>query len=631
MASPYQHISPGFSPSFAPYNAYQSTGQWGSSPSPQYQQDFPSRPLSGRPPSKSSLQPLIHEHGPTPSYIIPSPSAFSRFMTFFFNWWLCILSVLVSLLSIAIIVILLLFINNRTIPTLPLNIALNTYISFFATVSKASMVFAVAESISQLKWLWFREPRTLHDIEIFDDASRGPMGALRLVFRMRVRRLAAVGGLVTVLSVVMEPFTQQVVAYKAREVVVGRASVGRALAYDAGLSLDTLGSGLLIGPEWGMKAAIYDGIFTPEKVQDLVPVCPSGNCTFPPFESLAFCSKCLDVSQNVVVNNPPAYPNDLTGTQQISYTIPGGGNVGFSALFEEGTLAIGPAFVSTSVLPEDLSKETLNIQHPLLALAILQFPHVRQRLEDGNYFSSLPVTHECVLYFCINKYNVSVTNSKANTTVLSSWTSNTGTSTVGAALVSMGGTPDAVLDPSDDYSESNHTYRIPAGSLANLKAWLNVTMQGSMNTSFSKVDQTQWVNDDIQALNKTTNWSFLMNALATSMTAHIRNSVNPDAASEVQGLAYQNETFVHVQWIWMALPGGLVAISTVFLCATMFKSERRKAMAWKSSSLALLFHGLEGVGGGAGEGLNRMRAVARRTRVVLSRGEDGEWKLVNTG
>jgi len=493
------------------------------------------------------------------------------------------------------------------------------------------MVFAVAESISQLKWLWFRKPRTLHDIEIFDDASRGPMGALRLVFKMQARRLAAVGGLVTVLSVVMEPFTQQVVAYRQREVVVGRANVGRALAYDAGLSLDTLGSGLLIGPEWGMKAAIYDGIFTPEKIEDLVPICSSGNCTFPPFESLAFCSKCLDVSQDVVINNPPAYPNDLTGQQQINYTVPGGGIVGFTALFEEGNLAKGPAFVSSSALPDDLPKRILDIQNPVLALAILQFPHVRPRIADGNYYSSLPIAHECALYFCINTYNVSVTNSKANTTILSSWTSDTGTPTVGAALTGMDGTPDAVLEPSDDYSTSNHTYQIPAGSLANLKAWLDVSMQGSMNTSFSTVDRTQWVNDDIQALNKTTDWSFLMNALATSMTAYIRNSGNPDAVTEVQGLAYQNETFVHVQWIWMALPGGLVAISTVFLCATMFRSERKRAMAWKSSSLALLFHGLEGVGGGAGEGVNRMRVVAKRTRVVLSRGEDGEWKLVNTG
>ncbi|KAK0102987.1 hypothetical protein ONS96_005600 [Cadophora gregata f. sp. sojae] len=631
MASTYQHGSPGFSPNYSPYNSYQSTGQWEASPSPQYQQHFPGRPLSGRPPSKTSLQPLIHDYGPTPPYLNPPPSGFSRLMIFCYDWWLCILSILVSVVSIAIIAILLFLINNRTIPTLPLNIALNTYISFFATISKASMIFASAESISQLKWLWFQKPRNLHDIEIFDDASRGPMGALRLVFKMRARRLAAIGGAVTVLSIVMEPFTQQVVAYRQREVVSGTARVGKALAYDAGLSLDTLGSGLLIGPEWGMKAAIYDGIFTPEKVQDLVPICSSGNCTFQPFDSLAFCSKCLDVSQNVLINNPPAYPDDLTGTQQISYTIPGGGIVGFSALFEEGNLVKGPAFVSTSVLPEDLPKQVLNIQNPLLALAILQFPHVRQRIEDGNYFSSLPVTHECALYVCVNTYNVSVTNGKANTTVLSSWTSDTGTPTVGAALVGMDGTPDAVLDPSDEYSESNNTYRIPAGSLANLKTWLNVSMQGSMNTSFSKVDRTQWVNDDIQALNKTTDWSFLMNALAKAMTAHIRNSGNPDAVSEVEGVAYQNETYVHVQWVWLVLPAGLVATSTLFLCATMLKSKKKSALAWKSSSLALLFHGLDGVGAGTGEGLKEMKAVARKTRVILSRGEDGEWRLVNTG
>ncbi|KAG4439799.1 hypothetical protein IFR05_004697, partial [Cadophora sp. M221] len=583
MASNYHQGSPGFSPSYSPYNTYHSSGQWESSPSPQYQQEFPSRPPSGRRTSKNSLQPLIQDYVPNPPYRGPSPSAFSQITTFVFSWWLCILSILVSVISLSLITILLLFLNNRTIPTLPLNIAVNTYISFFATTAKASMLFAVAESISQLKWLWFRQQRTLHDIQIFDDASRGPMGALRLVFKMRARRLAAIGGAVTVLSIVMEPFAQQVVAYRQREVVVGRASVGRALAYDAGLSLDTLGSGLLVGPEWGMKAAIYDGIFKPRGVQDLIPICPSGNCTFPLFESLAFCSTCLDVTEDVSVNNPPAYPNDLKGTQQISYTIPGNGIVSFSAVFEEGNLAKGPAFVSTTVLPADLPKQVLNVPNPLMALAVLQFPDVRQRIEDGNYFNSLPTAHECALYFCVNTYNVTVTNSVPNTTVVSSWTSDSGTPTVGGALVGMEGTVDAILEPPDDYSEKNQTYRIPAGSLANLKAWLNVSMQGSMNTSFSKVDRTQWVNDDIQALNKTSDWSGLFNALATAMSAYIRNSGNTDAVNEVGGMAYQNETYIHVQWIWMALPGGLVALSTVFLFATMVTSEKKKALAWKSS------------------------------------------------
>jgi len=101
------------------------------------------------------------------------------------------------------------------------------------------MLVAVNESISQLKWLWFREPRLLRDMQVFDDASRGPIGAARLIFRTNVVRLAALGGLVVVVSLLMDPFTQQIVSYPSRSVQAGTASVGRALAYDAGIALNT--------------------------------------------------------------------------------------------------------------------------------------------------------------------------------------------------------------------------------------------------------------------------------------------------------------------------------------------------------------------------------------------------------
>jgi hypothetical protein len=399
--------------------------------------------------------------------------------------------------------------------------------------------------------------------------------------------------------------------------------------------LVSVDSGLLIGPEWGMKAAIYDGIFKPDSVEDLVPVCNTGNCTFPLFDSLAFCSKCLNVTKDVVNNNPQSNPsaNTLNGVQNISYSLPGGAVVSFSVLFEQGNLTMGPSIVATTELPSDIAKNVLGFQDPLLTLAILQFPDVKQRILDGNYYTSLPITHECALYFCINTYNVSVINSIPNTTTISSWTSDFGTPTVGGALQPKGmeGTVDAVLErPSDDIS-GNHSYRIPAGSLANLKAWLNVTMQGTMNTTFSVVSEAQWANDEVQALNGTADWSGLMNSLAVAMTTYIRSAKHPGSVAKVVGAAYKMETYVHVQWYWLGLPVGLVGMSIIFLLATMWQNERKRALAWKSSSLALLFHGLEGVGRGAGEGLGQMRAVARKTRVVLTRSADGEWKLVNTG
>lgn len=157
----------------------------------------------------------------------------------------------------------------------------------------------------------------------------------------------------------------------------------------------------------------------------------------------------------------------------------------FDATFEEGSVAIGPSIVATTVLPDSLPKQIFNISNPLLALAVLQFPHVQKLVQSGNYYSSLPVTYECVLYFCVNTYNVTVVNNVPNTTLVSSWTSENGMPTVGGALQGGGmkGTLDAILDQPD----SGKAYRVAAGTLANLKAWLNVTLQGTMNTTFSKV------------------------------------------------------------------------------------------------------------------------------------------------
>lgn len=64
----------------------------------------------------------------------------------------------------------------------------NAIISFLATLNKASMLLPVAEVLVQLKWLWFQaRRRRVFDLQIFDDASRGPLGSLRLLWNMNLR------------------------------------------------------------------------------------------------------------------------------------------------------------------------------------------------------------------------------------------------------------------------------------------------------------------------------------------------------------------------------------------------------------------------------------------------------------
>ncbi|KAF2024342.1 hypothetical protein EK21DRAFT_29195, partial [Setomelanomma holmii] len=94
------------------------------------------------------------------------------------NWWWWELgSVLLSVACFIAIIVTLRVIQNKTLSSWHSAISPNALISTLATVSKASLMLAVAACISQLKWLYFeRSPRSLGQLQIFDDASRGPLG-----------------------------------------------------------------------------------------------------------------------------------------------------------------------------------------------------------------------------------------------------------------------------------------------------------------------------------------------------------------------------------------------------------------------------------------------------------------------
>ena len=65
------------------------------------------------------------------------------------------------------------------------DINLNAVLSLLGLVIKSSLMLAVVECISQLKWTWFagKEHQPLEDLHTFDNASRGPMGALQLLLK----------------------------------------------------------------------------------------------------------------------------------------------------------------------------------------------------------------------------------------------------------------------------------------------------------------------------------------------------------------------------------------------------------------------------------------------------------------
>lgn len=135
----------------------------------------------------------------------------------------------------------------------------------------------------------------------------------------------------------------------------------------------------------------------------------------------------------------------------------------------------------------------------------------------------------------------------------------------------------------------------------------------------------------------------VVRGLAKTLTASIRN--NPinihytDALKHVKGVAITTQTCIYVSWGWIAHPAVLLVLQAVFSTLvlagprrTRSSRERPRPLVWKSSPLALLFHGLDDRVRRDNRGLEtvaQMDEAGKRIRVRLSRmdGEDRGWRL----
>ncbi|KAJ9613578.1 hypothetical protein H2200_003520 [Cladophialophora chaetospira] len=183
--------------------------------------------------------------------------------------------------SIAIVVVLLVY-DNRPTPKLSKGITLNAIVSVLATASKAALLFTTSSCLGQLKWIWFKgeKARSLSHAQTFDDASRGPLGALELFGSAPRKSVASLGAMLTLLALAYDPFVQQVIniAPEVRYSVSSKVVTEQATKFVAKPS------------EQRSVQALNAGIYTDRF--DRTPICSTGNCTFPRFSSVGWCSTC---------------------------------------------------------------------------------------------------------------------------------------------------------------------------------------------------------------------------------------------------------------------------------------------------------------------------------------------------
>lgn len=228
---------------------------------------------------------------------------------------------------------------------------------------------------------------------------------------------------------------------------------------------------------------------------------------------------------------------------------------------------------------------------------------------------------ECSMFYCVGKYIASVYDGIADQHMLTYWRNDS---------ARLGTSSDLVLQPPYPFTNESgqvESFKVTRVAAAAINSFMSETFTGSggINNSGSAFSS-----DVMQALYDTSNLTERIDNLATSMTNSIRGQ-NDNASGPAYGIAWTSETYVHVRWAWFAFPATLVLLAAFFLLGTILETSYREILVWKSSNLALLFHGRSlNLNSRSERPVSRLSAMTSRATDIkaklLQTPEDG-WKL----
>lgn len=531
---------------------------------------------------------------------------------------------MLSLISMCLIVAVLISIRDKPLADWSLTISPNAVVSVLTTVGKASMMLPVAESISQLKWLYFDRPRKLRDLQDFDDASRGPWGSFTFLLNTRGRAIvASIGALITIIGLGFEPSAQQILSFPTRNVARANetATIAAAKMWQSKGYIQTAEENLInVNPDFlSLEVAIVNGLTG--AVAQPMSTCTTSECHFPDFTSLAVCGACEDISHSVKRNCTGILP---TNTINCTYTPPDSYYDSVTLqLFDDGSGAdefVGhdsTSFVSQGTVSQSDKRRggfiALNMTSDTVQSAAKNHSEI---MTPGN-----ASVHTCSWSWCARTYtNASITNGN-----ITSFTSDSVPLDF-LETVQDGNIAWFTFGVKDDSSVPR--FNVTRTADLNLWSFLDTLVSGNV------VQQLRPSTPDLlgsipQSLWKNNVTNVTMN-IADTITNQLRGPDNLNGSS-ISGQGFRSETYVHVRWPWLILPVALTLLATILLITSIVLSARRDEL-FKSSSLALLYHGLDGWERDGAvlpkyEEPGGLEDVAKRMNAVLSRDQLGVLKF----
>ncbi|KAH6894460.1 hypothetical protein B0T10DRAFT_545972 [Thelonectria olida] len=503
------------------------------------------------------------------------------------GWYLEILWCITSAGCFCALCIILYQFDDHPLPKWPLGLTINPVIAFLSTVSRTGFVVPVCESISQLKWLWYRKERHLADFQAFDDASRGPWGSLKLLVVMRTKAwiLALLPALVLATSLLTSTLTQSVVAYPSRFEPLPslpNATVRRAAQYWSS-SPSAHWQEYFVAK---VASEIFTGLNYPidDDLEISRPTCASSECSWPLFNTLEVCTKTWNVTKHLKYA--------VKDYRLVNISLPNGAFLGRDDKEPIKSLNTDFAWLSTGHGPVSYDANSSELTNTALSNFFLVY--------DSSRVS--PSAVEVLFHLCVNRYDVSISenmvsqrlNSSSAKTVeepveIEGLGSNFNSTSIvspddeqvkfpigGLGLSIMGSALDALLDGTYNEYGGGDSLSSPGTRFGTL-----------LRTSTLKNPLGQGVEDPIMGV-----VANVSRNIAASLSKGIITTNENDGAvsrAQVKGENLGPVTFVRVRWPWLLLLGSQIVLSVVFVGVVIMRTATSGFGVMKSSLLPVLF------------------------------------------
>jgi hypothetical protein len=568
------------------------------------------------------------------------------------GWYLESAAILLSVISLGGIYIVAVFYNGRMLFEWDAPFSLNAVIAVLGTLLKGSAMLAVTATLCQLRWNWLsKKGRRLEDFQIFDAASRGPLGSVWLLSQLRFRLfgLPSIGALVVIVALASDSFLQAAVTYPLRPRIDDPNGSWIAVARN----YSAHGDNWLVNRTgyWAwdasssMKSALYAGALAPPRTDSQVLIaCVTGNCTVGPYTTLEIGSQCIDSTTTLTITKAGNIYNatwildseDVQTDTELSLAA-GPGLANFITLYTRGWLDLRDT--------DDLMRIT--------STHLILFDGVSTNNTDyGSETPSRFHAYTCNFHLAVQVYNSSIRQGSLSEyhgvrhmrqwSICNDYSPGACPHGIGA-IYSLEQRPDEDLVTMSDLSYLSLSAYLagidPYDGIGVLNGNGTGTMSGENIVDFSgnQYPIVQWSNDVIKAIHDAGHYSansmeLTWAHMAQSMTLAMRMS-NTNIFDRDAGLVYGPATslqpYIHIRWAWLALPSAVVVVAALLLWIVALQTRELGVPLWKGSALAVALHGFhetESEHQKLGK-ISEMNEWATRKRVVLVIDESKGWAL----